>query len=391
MNVRHGISLLYGTAVLILAIVAMTNIVFEYRDPTADTLIERATLLAADHRETVGIPENLWPQFKRALLRRQSDIIDSVIIGSSTLLGHRPRSLFGPGHWLNMALNTNYLFASLGQAQQYLRDTPKLKQIAIALDWGLGMPFKVETYDSEASQIHPVWLDLVRDSLSLSRTKRSIKIIVDQVADRWDKWFGLTDRWIGSETVRLCSSGEEAVSFVGGDPCAGIRADGSIGFLDPAYAGHYSFITPENSAKLLDKNQISQNIYFQYFTPFHGLLPPENRRSLEALASTLSDRGGGLTLVMPPMLPGLAKMIGEDPVAGPMLKTFKGDIDQWAAAHHVQVVDLNASERFGCLRSDFGDGHHGLTSCWTKIAAFYEKPVEGNTKNILDMAPADKR
>ena len=366
---KRSIALLYGSALSVVASVALLNLLFEYFDPSIDTMVERSVDLAAEAQGVVSLPEDLLIPFKFALLQRARESVDGVVIGSSTLLGLRPPSIFGSGRWLNMAINSNFLFSSIGQASDDLQISRRLRHVVIALDWGIGMPFKVEAYSPVMLRKHPPLFALLRDILSTSRTEQTMAIIAMQAADHSGGLFAVGSR-------HQCHSGEPTISFTGSESCNGTRADGSSAFFDPdTHEGPLMPIAASNAADLLDKSHLPQSEYYKSIVQFKGLFPEENFNGLEKLASSLSDRGGSLALVMPPMLPGLARLVGEDAVSGPMLKSFKAQVDRWAAEHAVKVFDLNASEAFGCGVGDFADGHHALTSCWDKIDRFHGEPL----------------
>jgi hypothetical protein len=360
---RLNAILFFAMACLVVLVVSAINVFCEYVDLNSAAIVDRAAQFQSGDRGIVSVGDDLLLRYKVELLRRRSPQIEAAMFGSSTLLG-LPTRLFGnSSSSMNMAVNGSTLYNSLGMAREALKTTSGIRSVFISLDWGLGFPFNVGTFEPDRGRPHPPLPDLLRDVLSTSRTEQSIATLLDTVLGNHVSLFRLG-------TVSTCASGEPALMlYVGRDPCSyGTLADGSIVFLDNTRPSTIAHIKPDVAAGLLDSSKIGETEYYKALVIFKAEMPINNYVDLDEIASTTTARSGRTVLIFPPMLPGLVALMEADAVAGPLLLRFKQTVSKWSSEHGIELIDMNRSEAFGCVPDDFADGHHALVSCWIKVA-----------------------
>jgi hypothetical protein len=359
---RLNAILFSAMACLVVLAVSAINVFCEYVDLSSTAIIDRAAQFQASGQGLISIPEDLTLRYKFELLRRRSQEIEAAVFGSSTLLGLPTKLFSNSSTWMNMALSGSTLFSSLGEAREALKTATNIRSVFISLDWGLGFPFDIGTFDPNMRRPHPPLRDLLRDVLSTSRTEQSIANLIDTT-------LGDHVSSLRLGTVSTCATGETALTFdVHRNGCYGSFADGSITFLDNRRNGAITHITPDAAARLLDSRMIAETDYFKMLVIFKADVPVSNYLDLEQITSITRGRSGRTVLIFPPMLPGLVALIDADPVAGPLLHRFKQTVSKWSSELGFEVIDMNRSEAFGCLPDDFADGHHTLVSCWIKVA-----------------------
>jgi hypothetical protein len=92
---------------------------------------------------------------------------------------------------------------------------------------------------------------------------------------------------------------------------------------------------------------------------------------ISAIAVEMQKRGGGVILILPPLLPGLERALLSAPATSASLRRTKEKLDAWARTRKLTIFDAGASERYGCIAEEFIDEHHPLPVCYRRVFASY--------------------
>jgi hypothetical protein len=90
--------------------------------------------------------------------------------------------------------------------------------------------------------------------------------------------------------------------------------------------------------------------------------------ALAGAARRVTDRGGRMLLIMPPLAPGLEARLTQSGIAGVSVRRTKAALQEFAARHDIALFDAGASETFGCAAAEFVDAVHADPNCWRKVA-----------------------
>ena len=81
----------------------------------------------------------------------------------------------------------------------------------------------------------------------------------------------------------------------------------------------------------------------------------------------LRQAGGGVIVLLPPLIPGLEDLLGKAPHSAVPLQRLKKTLAAWSERERIALLDAGRSERVGCPPLEFLDEHHAMRECYQKI------------------------
>lgn len=300
--------------------------------------------------------------------------INTVVLGSSTVMGITQKAFPDEYRIYNFATNSNPLYSVIGNAEYIQDHFHNIKWLVIPLDWSVGFLYLKE-------------LPTISD-LSLSTALKNIKFqgtkipVIERIRDAisYPKIFNLFEI-VKSAIIQpkhFISSAAKSLS-IGGDEykcpdgslakdynlmyrgiCSGFRYDGSATFANLATLGEIA------------SNQILRTFskgtpYYRYLVSTNGKANPLYLERLSEIAKRANKNGGGVIFIRPPMLCGVEAEILRHPKIGGALAETKREIEKWAFKNNLILIDAGQSEEFGCTANEFIDSHHALDTCYQKV------------------------
>lgn len=321
--------------------------------------------------------------FKTLRLIDRIGEVDTIVFGSSTMMGVREDTL-PPGRRLyNFAQSGNPLRAMIGEAQYIVERWGGARLLVIPLDWALGFvqePGAPVAADLSAAAVaragagaRPGLREQLADALSLPRLRILAGVLRDIVRAP-DRRAAFRAFFVDAAGPQYrCADGTPArdFDFVFRGLCNGFRHDGSATFAGQKRIGADEVATTV-AAAAASGSQYARALRTGEAAPNPALLD-----ALARLARRMERDGGRVLLVMPPLVPGMEARLAATAHSGELLARTKGALDAWAAREGLLVLDAGRAERFGCVAVEFIDAHHALPECWRKVFArfFAEHPA----------------
>lgn len=357
-----------GGLLLLLAPVLVLNLMLIAND----TWHDKNRLASAWQQETGGVtyapPISQNRSFKTLRLHDRLAHTDVVIFGSSTMMSLTAEAFPSPMRAYNFAQSGNPLLAVIGEAQALLalpQASPKL--LVIPLDWALGFvqasgePARVDLDPAAVTSPQPLpWPARLREALSLPRLQTLATALAETA--RADHPAVAVRRLLfeaAGEAYR-CADGQIARDY---DPtfrgrCVGFRADGSATFADQKRVSEVAA-----AGVLVQASSASS----QYARALQTPVAPLMLDRLSALQQEARARGARILFLLPPLLPQLEARLAASAHSGERLRVLKAALADWSSREGAPLVDGGASERYGCVATEFIDAHHALPSCYRKI------------------------
>jgi hypothetical protein len=327
--------------------------------------------------------------FKTLRLKDRLPEINTVIFGSSTVLGITQNMLPAPMHAYNFSQTGHSLTASIGEAEWVMAHTDNIRYLVIPLDWSIGFIYQSggpAAADLSADAIRrrienshnnvPL-LDRIRDALSYPRIK-SLSRIAEHIALADDRFSAFRQYFLqdSSDDYR-CADGTPAKDFdtFHRGTCTGFRFDGSATFAntEPVTDPQQLILSATASS-----SQYASSLAYSQGEPNTLLL-----EQLATLARTAENHGGKLLLLLPPLLPGMEAALLRQPQMSAELMHTKERLGAWAKRENMVVLDAGQSERFGCTTSEFIDQHHAYSTCYDKIfMTFWNKYAPARNDSV---------
>lgn len=312
--------------------------------------------------------------FKTLRLNDRIAEINTVVFGSSTVMGMREDAFPPAVRAYNFAQSGNSLLSVIGEAEYIIgRWSDRIKYLVIPLDWALGFvyapgdpaPADLSVAAARAAAaVHDVSFSAtLRDALSLPRMKDLLSILQDLLgAER--KAAAVRQFFFepaGGEY--RCLDGVLARDFdtIFRGKCVGFRFDGSATFADQKR------IDPREGRTRLAAAAAGGSQYSQALRRSRGEPAAAMLERLALLARRFAAAGGRTVFVLPPLMPGLERELLASAHSGAALAHTKKLLASWAQREHIVIMDAGASERFGCMPAEFIDPHHALPECYRKI------------------------
>ncbi len=328
------------------------------------------------HGVTYAPPLSANRPFKSARLFDRMPEINTVVFGSSTAWGIT-QGAFPAGMTIyNFAQSGNALMTVIAEAEFLQRTQTGLRWLVIPLDWALGFPYQPGVPGEEdlrapvagAAPRNTVSLARqLQDALSLPRVKNLFGILKYIVrAPSMSAAFTQAFLQESSDDYR-CADGTPARDFdtIFRGTCTGFRYDGSATFanLEP--------VPVRRAEALIASAVVASSKYAVALTRSGGEPNPVILDHLSTLAQQMRGRGGGVILLLPPLLPGLERALLNAPHTGPPLRHTKEVLDRWARGRNLVIIDAGESERYGCTTMEFFDEHHPLPACYARMFGQY--------------------
>ena len=322
--------------------------------------------------------------FKTLRLNDRLPEINAVVFGASSAFGIT-EAMFPPGiRPYNFSQSGNPLAAYLGEAQ-YLRShhRGRIKWLVIPFDWSIGFLFEKgapvavdlapqTAVAAGATPSPPFHLKLL-DAVSYPK----IEILGSIVRDAWrapDKWRSIRSAFFEKASDEyLCPDGSRAKDFdvLYRGKCSGFYYDGSNTF-----AAWKRIRSEEVASRVL----IAAGPSSKYAQSLAATGGEPNGAFLDAAAHLdreLKRAGGGVIVLLPPLIPGLEDALARARHSGASLARVKRTLKEWSAREGVALLDAGRSERFGCQPLEFLDEHHALKECYEKVFAGFWRDRAG--------------
>jgi hypothetical protein len=377
---RLYVVIMMTTAAAVLLPVLALNYVLGLRSlGGGKAVIQASEWQQATHGVTYAPPLSDNRPFKTARLFDRLAGIDTVVFGSSTVMGVT-QQMFPPGAAVyNFAQSGNALMTMVAEAEFLQRRQPTLKWFVIPLDWALGFVYQPGAPGSEelvppaadapAVSVGVPLMQQLQDALSLPRI-RNLFLILKGIAQAPSPARAFHEIFVqdaGSEYQ--CADGAKGRDFdtIFRGTCTGFRYDGSATFAN------LESVAPRRAAALIASAVVASSKYAVALAQSRGEPNPLILERIAVLARNMQSRGGGVILFMPPLIPGLERALLNAPHTRSHLQHTKDVLAQWAHAQNLVIIDAGQAERYGCLVAEFVDEHHALPQCYERIFGRYWK------------------
>ena len=327
--------------------------------------------------------------FKVLRLNDRLPEINTVVLGSSTVMGITQKAFPEPYRIYNMAINNmstvadnyNPLSISIGEAEFIQEHHRNIKWFVIPLDWSLGFiywdfpPLSMSQFMLEPMQVAKSdsamvsATDIMSEAISYPRIANLFKSIkaVFLANNKWDSLHKNFSQ-IGSDYI--CPDGSPGKDF---DPmyrgtCTGFRFDGSATFANNERVGKNAPF--EIRASLDPDRMYSKSLMFTNGVPSQALL-----KRLVDIDRHAKQNNGGVIFLRPPMLPGVEDEFMQHPQLAEALFNTKKILDEWVRQNHLSLINAGRSDLFGCGIDEFVDAHHAVDSCYKKVFESYFSPL----------------
>jgi len=372
---RYLVALAVGMAATLLPVLFL-NLQVLSRTLGARALESDASAWQESNRGVVNLPvdNDAFRTFKTLRLHDRLAHVDTLILGSSTMMGLTERALPAPVRAFNFATNSNHIVSVIGEAEFIQTQYHQIKRLIIPIDWSVGfvyaafpvsvMDLTLETALKAVTRPPPVTLAFrVREALSYPRIVNlwSMLRLISRSAD--PKAAFLRAFVTGGGTESRCADGTPAKNFdvEYRGPCRGFRFDGSATFAnigplrDPAETMRVALKPNEQYVKYLNSTNGQPNT---------GYLD-----RLAALERHARENGAEVIFVRPPLLPGFEAALSRLPGPAAALARTDAELDAWARKNRLALINAGRSEDFGCVSGEFIDAHHALDGCFAKVFA----------------------
>lgn len=283
--------------------------------------------------------------------------VDTLILGSSTVMGIRDYMFPSDRVVFNGAKNSNHLWRTISEAKYYIKRSNNLKWILIGFDWELGYPYQKSSIinfkpdngcnedNSENTEDPNLWRK-IKDAASTQRVKIVLSNLKSDLLNPDDSY----------KCPKENNLGKDIFNPPFPRTCYGFRYDGSATF------SNYNGLKEGSWHALLKK----LNKYTYWFKFYKGVLNEKYLAELVKIDQTLKSRGGRLIILIPPMMPQAVSTLEEGDVGIYMKKTLER-LSIFTGKNSLAVFNASRSEQFGCDFGEFLDPHHAFDTCYSKI------------------------
>ncbi len=385
-SMRRYLAVLMVTLGVMMGVVLALNLVLGDRGLGNAQSTRAASLWQQTTRGvTYAPPTGGTGPFKVLRLADRLPEINTVVLGSSTLMGVT-QNLF-PAEWriYNMTVTGNSTSAIAGEAryiEQHFAD--RVRHMMVGLDWAVGtiyLPGGVTDSDLSASSVESAYRKNVipfhkriEDALSWPRVA-TLGTLVAAALKSAEPISNLRRAFfdIGGTAYR-CADGALARDFdvINRGLCRGYRYDGSWTFAND------SRLTPAQAAMLAAAAAAPSSRYTRHLCATQGEPNAEYLRHLGETARRYAAKGGRMIFVLPALAPGMEKTLLSTPQWKACLGRTKSTLDAWARRHQVSIIDAGASERYGCQPAEFVDEHHAYPECNQRMLQRFFRDLDAN-------------
>jgi hypothetical protein len=307
--------------------------------------------------------------FKTLRLNDRLPEINAMVFGSSTSMAIRYGMFPDEIRIYNFTQNGNWLSSTIGEIDYVLEHHPHVKWMLVEIAWANGSVYgTADPFPADLSVEHAITeveqgrlrVAEIRDALSYPRVRNLLRSLGSIAVSR--------DAWASFRKTFLESGGGEypcpdglAKDYQQSYPglCAGFAYDGSNAFrhlarVDDARRAIVAAAVPDSS--------VGRRIMAARGEPNRSLLD-----RVAAQAERLEQRGGRMIFMIPPALPGFELALAQHRELAPFFRRTRQVLQDWARQRRLFLFDAGASERFGCVASEFVDAEHALPECYRKV------------------------
>jgi len=312
--------------------------------------------------------------FKTLRLNDRLTDIDTIVLGSSTMMGVSQQTLPASVHAYNFSTDSNPLSAAIAEANYIVERLPNIRRLIVPVDWAAGFVYQpyqtgaadltVESARAAAGARPPISAaQRVREAMSYPRIVTLWRLL-NSIATSDAPASALAAAFDSSvRPPYQCDDGTPARDYdtVRQAVCAGFRYDGSSTFGGVPRR--------DDPAEILRGALRSDERYVRQFSISDG---EPDRRTLEQLAELdrrMRASGRQLIVLRPPLFPGLEAGLAQLPITSDALRRTNITLDTWVRDNSITAINASRSEDFGCVTSEFLDGHHAFPACFAKVFA----------------------
>jgi hypothetical protein len=322
--------------------------------------------------------------FKTLRLNDRIGDIDTVVFGSSTMMGLTADAFAPPLAVYNYAQSGNPLRSMIGEAEYIVeRWGDRVKLLVIPVDWALGFIFEEgapypadlspDAVLREAAAARPSLPAQLVDALSLPRM-RILAGILREAARVPDAGSALRQVFFEPAGPEYrCADGTPARDFdvIYRGQCNGFRHDGSATFADQKR------LDAGRAPAALATAVSGAGQYALALRKGQGEPAPALLDALARIARRAESRGGTVLLLLPPLMPGMEQGLLASGHSGHWLRATKDALAAWSARERIALLDAGDSARHGCVVDEFIDPHHALPACYRKVFAGFFRDHPG--------------
>lgn len=377
-NARRYVFALLGLVGGLLFLVLALNLLLSANTGNRDTAQQASAWQQATHGVTYAPPLSSTRPFKTLRLKDRLPEINSVVLGSSTMMGVRETMLPAPLQAYNFAQTGHGLLGVTGEAEWLLQNSASVKWLVIPLDWSLGF-----IYTPGA----PTAINLLAETAPFSNEEVSVSArLLDALSyPRVANLFGILKGMLRTENKisafrqyflqpagndYRCLDGTPAKDFdtIFRGTCTGFRFDGSATFAN------LEKLDTRKADLLVARAVVPSTKYAAALIKSKGMPNQVTLARLATLAHGFSNKGGGVIFLLPPLLPGMEQALATAPATASHLAHTKLVLQRWSQRENLTLLDAGRSEDFGCVATEFVDEHHALPECYAKVFAHFRPP-----------------
>jgi hypothetical protein len=386
---RRYVVVMLGTLGTLIGLVLAFNLMLGERAVGSPETVKAASdWQEATRGVTYPPPITINRPFKILRLHDRLPEVNGVVFGASSSMGLTADAFPVSIRIYNFAQTGNPLQSSIPEAEYVARSfSDRVSWLFIPMDWAVGMtylsgePGAVDL--SPRAALAPAALpnvslaSLLQDALSWPRVKNLGALLLG-VWRSENRLHAFRQTFFAKSSADYrCPDGTLARDFdtINRGICAGFRFDGSATFTDGRRVEAARGLQLARAAAV-PSSKYSRALALTGGEPNRMLLA-----RLVKLSTEFSRTGGQLVLFLPPLIPGLERELAGSAHSGSAVKRTKAVLGEWAARAGLIIVDAGASERFGCVTSEFLDEHHAYPECYRKVfSRFWHEHAAGGIK-----------
>lgn len=349
---------------------------------------ERAVLASTWQQATRGVtyapPLSHTRPFKTLRLKDRLLEINTVVLGSSTMMGVREAMLPAPMKAYNFAQTGHGLIGVAGEAEWLLHNSANVKWLVIPLDWSLGFIYTPGGM--------PAATNLLAETTRSSGEEAAVSArLLDALSyPRVVNLFGILKGMLRAENKAgafrqyflqpagddyLCPDGANKVPAKDFDTifrgsCTGFRFDGSATFAN------LERLSLREADVLVSRAVVPSSKYAAALIQSRGIPNQATLARLASLAHGFRNKGGGIVFLLPPLLPGMERALAASPTTAVYLLHTRQTLEQWAHRENLTMLDAGRTEDYGCVATEFVDEHHALPECYAKVFAHFQPVIK---------------
>jgi len=356
-DARRYVFALLGLVGGLLFLVLALNLLLSTNTGSRDAAQQASTWQQATHGVTYAPPLSSTRPFKTLRLKDRLPEINTVVLGSSTMMGIREAMLPAPMKAYNFAQTGHGLLGVSEEAEWLLQNSASVKWLVIPLDWSLGFIYTpgVPTATNLLAETTPSSSEEVAVSARLLDALSYPRVV---------NLFGILKGILRAEN----KAGAFRQYFLqpAGDDY--LCPDGA----NEVPAKDFDTIFRGTCTVLVARAVVPSAKYAAALIQSRGIPNQATLTRLATLAHGFKNKGGRIVFLLPPLLPGMERALATAPATAAYLAHTKLVLQQWSQHENLTLIDAGKSEDFGCVATEFVDEHHALPECYTKVFARFQ-------------------